>query len=250
MQQFLVVRAGVLADGLADPALDPGKLLVAGRQRSGSDQEGAQVLDGLARREVIKCGVAERALPGGELGEHSAGDGALEPVQHGFGPSGADQGVVQQPQLRADLPARAGQQLAELAAQLAAAADPGQQAPLAPQAAQAFQKPGSGTAQLAHNGAWRCRPDGGQLPAARAFRLPAGARAAPRLTVGLGHYQGVVRPYTLQDAIVWGTHDAQTGPSARRNAFRVVIGVPGGQKLIMLRIVRFPTSRSSCRAGF
>jgi hypothetical protein len=28
--------------------------------------------------------------------------------------------------------------------------------------------------------------------------------------------QGVVRPHTLQDAIVWGAHDAQTGPSARR----------------------------------
>ena len=191
VQQFLVVRAGVLADGLADPALDPGELLVAGRQRSGSDQDTAQVLDGLAGREIIKRGVAERALPGGELGEHRAGGGTLEPVQHGVGPSGAGQGVVQHPQFRADLPAGVGEELAELAAQLAAAADPGQQAP-----AGATGRAGLPETLIRHRAAGAQRrlagagPDGGQLPAARAFRLPAGARPAPRLTGGLGHHAG------------------------------------------------------------
>jgi hypothetical protein len=50
VQEFFVVPACMPADGLADPALDPCELLVAGRQRSGGDQDGAQVLDGLARR--------------------------------------------------------------------------------------------------------------------------------------------------------------------------------------------------------
>jgi len=47
VQQFFVVRAGVLADGLADPALDPGQLLVAGRQRCGGDQTARRCSMGL-----------------------------------------------------------------------------------------------------------------------------------------------------------------------------------------------------------
>jgi len=97
VQQFFVFRAGMLGDGLADPALDPGELLVAGGQRCGGDQDGTQVLDGLAGREIVECGVAERALPGGELGEHRPGGGALEPGQRGGGAFGAGQRVVQHP---------------------------------------------------------------------------------------------------------------------------------------------------------
>ena len=72
--------------------------------------------------------MAERALPGGELGEHRLGGGRLSQVAR-VGAFGAGQRVVQGLQLRADLPGRAGEELAELAAQLAAAADPGEQAP-------------------------------------------------------------------------------------------------------------------------
>jgi hypothetical protein len=52
VQQFFVFRAGVLADGLGDPALDPRELLVADGQRRGGDQDGAQVLDGFAGRQI------------------------------------------------------------------------------------------------------------------------------------------------------------------------------------------------------
>ena len=217
MQQFFVFRVGVLADSLADPALDAGELLVAGGQRTGGHQDGAQVLDGFAGRQVIQRGVAERAPPVGELGEHRPYGGVLEPVQHGGGPSGAGQGVVQHPQLRADLPAGAGEELTELAAQLAAAADPGQQ-PLAGAAGRAglpetLIRDRAAGAQRRLAGAG---PDGGQLTAARAFRLPAGTRAAPRLPGGLGHHARDGPPDTLQDAIFRGMHDAQTGPSAQR----------------------------------
>ena len=149
------------------------------------------MLDGLAGRQIIKHGVAERALPGGKLGEHRPGGGTLDPVQHGVGPFGADQGVVQHPQFRADLPAGAGEELAELPAQLAATADPGQQAP-----AGAAARAGLPETLIRHRAAGAQRrlagagQDGGQLPAARAFRLPAGTRAAPRLTGGLRRHAG------------------------------------------------------------
>jgi hypothetical protein len=167
VQDLPVGGVGVLADGLPDPALDPGELLVAGGQRPGGDQDGAQVLDGLSGRQPVELVVAERARASGERGERRPRGVFPEPGQHGAGALGIRERVAQRLKSRADLAAGTGQERVQLEPEAAADA-----CPAGKTAAGAAGRTGSpqvgvhvraGAAQrrLARPGA-----DGGDLPAA------------------------------------------------------------------------------------
>jgi hypothetical protein len=57
VQQLPFVGVLPLRDDLGDPALQPGHVLGAGRQRADRDQDAAQVLDPLAVAQLVECGV-------------------------------------------------------------------------------------------------------------------------------------------------------------------------------------------------
>jgi hypothetical protein len=95
VHQLLLAGVGASGDGVADPVLEPGEDLVAGREGAGGDQDAAQVPEGLAVGQLVEDGVGERLVPGGEPGEQVAdlvtadpaqGDssGAAQPAQSGW----------------------------------------------------------------------------------------------------------------------------------------------------------------------
>jgi hypothetical protein len=94
VQQFLLVRLGVLVEGVGDPPFDPREVLVTGGQCCGGHQDAAQMLDRLAGCQIVERGLAQWSLPAGEVGEHRADRGVLEPGQCGARPVDARQRLV------------------------------------------------------------------------------------------------------------------------------------------------------------
>jgi hypothetical protein len=155
VQQFLVVRAGVLADGLADQR----SIRASCSSRAGS----AAVATRTARRCSMglpgvrsssaawlsgRCPAASSASTvrvAARLSQFSTVSG--RPALARVSCSSRSSGRTCPPGPASSSPSwRRSWQRRQI---------PASRRPLAPQAAQAFQKPGSGTAQLAHNGAWR-----------------------------------------------------------------------------------------------
>src|SRR6266699_704005 len=114
VQDLLLLPVGPAGDGLRDPAFELDEVLVAGGQRSGGDQDAAQMHQWLARGEFV-----ERDLRGG----------AGEPGQDSGWPASGGQRLVQDLQLGADVAGAVGEQLVKPLTEMAAAACSGDQAP-------------------------------------------------------------------------------------------------------------------------
>ncbi len=128
VQDLLLLPVSPVSDGPRDPAFELDKVLVAGGQRSGGDQDAAQMGQRLARGQFVERGVGERAQARGELGEHGLRDAAGEPGQDSSRPVSGGQRLMQDPQLGADVAGVAGDELVEPLAEMAAAACSGDQA--------------------------------------------------------------------------------------------------------------------------
>ena len=127
MQDFLLLRISPAGGGLRGPAFELDEVLVAGGQRSGGDQDAAQMGQRFARGQFVERAVGERAQSCGELGQHGLRSAAGEPGQDGGGPAGSGQRLVQGLQLRADVAGAIGEELAEPLAEMAPAACSGDQ---------------------------------------------------------------------------------------------------------------------------
>ena len=128
VQDLLLLRVSPGGDGLRDPAFELDEVLVAGGQRSGGDQDAAQVRQWLARGHLVERGVSERAQACGKLGEHGLRGAAGEPGQDSSWPVSGGQRLVQDLHLGADVAGAVGDDLVQPLAEMTAAACSGDQA--------------------------------------------------------------------------------------------------------------------------
>ena len=80
VQQLPLPGIVAFGEGACDPAFEAGQVFIAGRQGTGGDQDGAQVLDRFAGRELIERGMAECPLAGAEFAKELSDDGLVQPL--------------------------------------------------------------------------------------------------------------------------------------------------------------------------
>jgi hypothetical protein len=193
VQQLALARVGAFGDGPGDPGLQPGQLLIAGRQGAGGNQDRAQVPQRLAVGQFVEGGVGKRSLAGAELAQDRRGGAVAQPAQHGGGTLVAGQVVIKRLQTRPDRAVVAAEQATQLLAQLAGHAPSGGDAALLPATGAAAPEPrageGAGRAQRRVSGACADRRD---RAAARAAGPALLACPAPGLAGGLGDHARAV----------------------------------------------------------
>ena len=178
VQQFLIVTVTEVAKGGVDPVLEPGEVFIAGGQRAGGDQDGAQVLDRFAGRHLVEGVVGQRPLAPGEAGQ-DRGRGVLrQPAQHRARPVSRGQGLVEHAQLGPDAAGAVVEQLPQALVQGAPGAAARGAEPLEAAAGHArrLRERARGQACRAQRGINSAAADGADLaaPGAAGPALPAG----------------------------------------------------------------------------
>ena len=102
VQQLLLPGIAAFGEGACDPAFEAGQVFITGRQGTGGDQDGAQVLDRFAGWELVERGMAECPLAGTEFAQELAMAVLFSHCQHEVGPFAAGQVVVQATQFGPD----------------------------------------------------------------------------------------------------------------------------------------------------
>ena len=218
VQDLLLLPVGPAGDGLRDPAFELDEVLVAGGQRSGGDQDAAQVRQWFARGQFVERGMGERRRPAA-----SSVSMVCEVALESQARTAAGRSVVASVWCRTcssgrTLPVPSASSSSSRWRRWQRRHAPAIRRPGLPQAGQVLKKPGPGTAQSPHSGASRVPARAGASCPHREHRARDRAHAPHRgWPVTLETVQGTaVRPQLLQVRMPRGLQVAQTGPSGMR----------------------------------
>ncbi len=190
VQQLPLGGIGTRGDGVGDPPFERDEPFVAGRERTAGDQDGPQVVEGLAGGQFVEHVVGQRPMVCGDLGEQPGHGRPGQPRHRGDRPGHPGQRVSQRGEVGADVPVAAGQEVVHPLGQSAAVAGavwaelPGL---AADGAAVPERRVGVNAAGAQRLGAGAA-PNRGNGAAATAAGPPRLAAVTPRLTTGPGDF--------------------------------------------------------------